>query len=102
MIVPLGKPSLREFPGAAAISRNARDASGAGETQRLGYKSRREHCVKRLAMSLQENARISWNGVTLATLGLLLRAGSHTTAGFGQDLQSVGRDVQNSANKHNR
>ncbi|HSB72625.1 MAG TPA: entericidin A/B family lipoprotein [Candidatus Methylomirabilis sp.] len=35
-------------------------------------------------------------------LGLLLLAGCHTTAGFGQDMQSVGRNIQNNANKNNR
>lgn len=42
------------------------------------------------------------SAVVLGLLGVLLLSGCHTTAGFGQDLQSVGRNVQNSANKSNR
>ncbi len=40
--------------------------------------------------------------VIVGVLGALLLAGCHTTAGFGQDMQSVGRNLQNSANKNNR
>ncbi len=38
----------------------------------------------------------------LGALALLLLAGCHTTAGFGQDLQSTGRNIQHSANQANK
>ncbi len=40
--------------------------------------------------------------LVLGALGLLLVAGCHTTAGFGQDLQSTGRNLQHSANQANK
>ncbi len=45
-----------------------------------------------------------WIGSVLvvAALGMLLFTGCHTTAGFGRDLQSTGRDIQHSANEANR
>jgi predicted small secreted protein len=40
--------------------------------------------------------------MVVGILGLLLLAACHTTAGFGQDMQSVGRNIQDSANKNNK
>ena len=58
--------------------------------------------MKRLTMSLRKNTRLLRNTVILGALGLLLLSGCHTTAGFGQDMQSAGRNIQNSANKNNK
>ena len=58
--------------------------------------------MMRLTMTIRKSARLLRNTVVLGMLGLLLLAGCHTTAGFGQDIQSVGRNLQNSANKNNR
>ncbi len=49
-----------------------------------------------------KSIRLLRNTVMWGTRGLLLLAGCHTTAGFGQDLQSAGRNIQNSANKNNK
>ncbi len=38
----------------------------------------------------------------MGILGLLLLAACHTTAGFGQDMQSAGRNIEHSANKNNK
>jgi predicted small secreted protein len=51
---------------------------------------------------VRKNARSLGSAVLLGVLGLLLLSACHTTAGFGQDLQSAGRNIQNSANKNNR
>ena len=56
----------------------------------------------RAMSTLRENVRLLWSAVVLGILGLLLLTACHTTAGFGQDMQSVGRNVENSANKNNR
>ena len=58
--------------------------------------------MMRLTMTIRKSTRLLRNTVVLGMLGLLLLAGCHTTAGFGQDMQSVGRNLQNSANKNNR
>ena len=58
--------------------------------------------MMRLTMTIRKSTRLLRNTVMLGMLGLLLLAGCHTTAGFGQDMQSVGRNLQNSANKNNR
>ena len=50
----------------------------------------------------QKDARLLWSAVVMGTLGLLLLTACHTTAGFGQDMQSVGRNLENSANKNNK
>lgn len=42
------------------------------------------------------------SGVVLGALVMLFLTGCHTTAGFGQDLQSTGRNLENSANKANK
>jgi predicted small secreted protein len=55
-----------------------------------------------LTMAPRKRARLLRNTVMLGALGLLLLTGCHTTAGFGQDLQSAGRNIQNSANKNTR
>ncbi len=54
--------------------------------------------VKRLIT----NGHVLRNLVVVGMLGVLLLAGCHTTAGFGQDMQSVGRKLENNANKNNR
>jgi len=58
--------------------------------------------MMRLTIAIRKSTRLLRNAVVLGILGLLLLAGCHTTAGFGQDMQSVGRNLQNSANKNNR
>ncbi len=58
--------------------------------------------MKRSPMSPQSDTRILRNTVMWVALGLLLLTGCHTTAGFGQDLQSVGRNIQSGANKSNK
>lgn len=58
--------------------------------------------MTRLTMTLGNGPRLLRNAVLMGMLGLLLLTGCHTTAGFGQDLQSAGRNIQNSANKNNR
>jgi predicted small secreted protein len=58
--------------------------------------------MTRLAIKLRRSTRLLRNTMVLGILGLLLLAACHTTAGFGQDMQSVGRNIQNSANKNNK
>jgi predicted small secreted protein len=58
--------------------------------------------MTRLTMTHGKGPRLLRNAVLMGMLGLLLLSGCHTTAGFGQDLQSAGRNIQNSANKNNR
>jgi len=58
--------------------------------------------MSRLTMDLRRSTRSLRSAMVLGILGLLLLAGCHTTAGFGQDMQSVGRNIQNSANKNNK
>lgn len=58
--------------------------------------------MTRLTMAIRTSTRFLPNTVALGMLALLLLAGCHTTAGFGQDMQSVGRNIQNSANKNNK
>ena len=52
--------------------------------------------------TLRKNAQLLCSALVMGTLGLLLLTACHTTAGFGQDMQSVGRNVENSANKNNK
>jgi predicted small secreted protein len=52
--------------------------------------------------TLRIDARSLWSAALMGTMVLLLLSACHTTAGFGQDLQSVGRNVENSANKNNK
>jgi len=52
--------------------------------------------------TLRKNARLLYGAMVIGALGLLLLTACHTTAGFGQDMQSVGRNVENSANKNNK
>ncbi len=58
--------------------------------------------MERSSLSRRSDARALRNTVMWAALGLFLLAGCHTTAGFGQDLQSVGRNIQSGANKSNK
>ena len=50
----------------------------------------------------RERDRLLRSAAVLGILVVLLLTGCHTTAGFGQDLQSTGRNIQNSANKANK
>jgi predicted small secreted protein len=52
--------------------------------------------------TLRIDARLLWRAGMMGMLALLLFSACHTTAGFGQDMQSVGRNVENSANKNNK
>lgn len=58
--------------------------------------------MARFKITGRKSPRVRWNAVLMGMVGLLLLAGCHTTAGFGQDLQSAGRNIQNSANKNNK
>jgi predicted small secreted protein len=58
--------------------------------------------MNRLTMALRKSTRLLRKTVVLGTLALLMLVGCHTTAGFGQDLQSTGRNIQYSANKNNK
>jgi predicted small secreted protein len=58
--------------------------------------------MTRLSMTLRKSPRLLRNTVVLGALGMLLLAGCNTTAGFGQDMQSVGRNIEDSANKNNK
>ncbi len=51
---------------------------------------------------IQEKKHLLRNGVVLGALVMLFLTGCHTTAGFGQDLQSTGSNLENSANKANK
>ena len=58
--------------------------------------------MMRTGRTLQSNMRLWESVVLLGTLGLLLLTACHTTAGLGQDMQSVGRNIERNANKNNR
>ncbi len=58
--------------------------------------------MTRLTTNHRRSARLLRTVAVVGTLGILLLAGCHTTAGFGQDMQSVGRNIQNSANRNNK
>jgi predicted small secreted protein len=51
---------------------------------------------------IRETIHLLRSAAVLGTLVMLFLTGCHTTAGFGQDLQSTGRNIQNSANKANQ
>lgn len=51
---------------------------------------------------IQEKAHLLRSAVVIGALVTMFLAGCHTTAGFGQDMQSTGRNLQNSANKANK
>ncbi len=53
-------------------------------------------------MKIGEKAPLARGAIVLGALVAVLLAGCHTTAGFGQDMQSAGRNLQNSANKANK
>lgn len=55
-----------------------------------------------LTMIRPKSTRLLRNTLVLGMLGVLLLAGCHTTAGFGQDMQSTGRNIQNSATKNSK
>jgi len=78
------------------------DEHGKIETKRRGRKDPEEKPMACLTKAVRKSPRLLRNAVLTGMLGLLLLAGCHTTAGFGQDLQSAGRNIQNSANKNNR
>jgi len=50
---------------------------------------------------IREKERLIRSAVVMGALITMFLAGCHTTAGFGQDLQSTGRNLENSANKAN-
>lgn len=56
----------------------------------------------RLTISLRRAPRLLRSAAVVGMLWLLFLTGCHTSAGFGKDLQSVGRNIQNSANKHHK
>ena len=72
------------------------------QTRRLGCEALEGSAMTRLTVTFRRKARLLRNAVLMGMLGLLVFTGCHTTAGFGQDLQSTGRNIQNSANKNNR
>ncbi len=56
----------------------------------------------RVISTLRRHARLLVSTAVMGILGLLLLAACHTTAGFGQDMQSAGRNIEHSANKNNK
>ena len=54
------------------------------------------------ALSLRSRMRLARSITVLELLGLVMLMACHTAGGFGQDMQSVGRNIQNSANKNNK
>jgi predicted small secreted protein len=52
--------------------------------------------------AVREKAHLFRSAVVLGVLALTFLTGCHTTAGFGQDMQSTGRNLSNSANKANK
>ena len=61
-----------------------------------------ENPMAHQALSLPSRMRLARSITVLGLLGLVMLMACHTTAGFGQDMQSVGRNIQNSANKNNK
>ncbi len=72
------------------------------QTRRLECKALEGSAMTRFTVTFRRSARLLRTVAVVGTLGILLLAGCHTTAGFGQDMQSVGRNIQNSANKNNK
>ena len=58
--------------------------------------------MMRTEYTLRKKTRLLCSALAMGILGLLLLDACHTTAGFGQDMQSVGRNVESSANKNNK
>ena len=56
--------------------------------------------ITRNLRSLRQNARLLTSAVVMGMLGLFLLTACHTTAGFGQDMQSAGQKVEDKANRH--
>lgn len=50
----------------------------------------------------RKTARVLGGALVMGTLGLLLLTACNTSSGFGKDVQSVGRNIERSANKNNR
>jgi predicted small secreted protein len=69
------------------------------ETHEVGRPAPEENSMTRLTMTHRKGTRLLRNTLML---GLLLLTGCNTTAGFGQDMQSVGRNIEKSANKNNK
>jgi predicted small secreted protein len=65
-------------------------------------RGKEENSMTRLTMAIRTNTRLLRNAVMLGALGLLLLTACNTTAGFGRDMQSVGRNIQDSATKNNK
>jgi predicted small secreted protein len=55
-----------------------------------------------ITRNLRQNAQLLTHAVVMGMLGLFLLTACHTTAGFGQDMQSAGRNIENKANKNNQ
>ncbi len=58
--------------------------------------------MERFSVTFENGARVLRNAAVFVVLGLFLLSACHSTAGFGKDMQSVGRNIQNSANKNNK
>ena len=51
---------------------------------------------------VQAKMHLFRSAIVLGALVVLLLTGCHTTSGFGQDVQSLGRDIQRSSDKNIR
>ena len=51
---------------------------------------------------VQGRAHLFRSAIILGALVVVLLSGCHTTSGFGQDVQSLGRDIQRSSDKNIR
>jgi predicted small secreted protein len=72
------------------------------ETPKSEHTNREENPMAHHTSILRSRMRLARSIAVLGLLGLALLTACHTTAGFGQDMQSVGRNIQNSANKNNK
>ena len=77
---------------------------GRGEVEAPGSEltNPEEYPMAHQALSFPSRKRLARSITVLGLLGLALLTACHTTAGFGQDMQSVGRNIENSANKNNK
>jgi len=51
---------------------------------------------------VQGKTHLFRSAIVLGALVVLLLTGCHTTSGFGQDVQSLGRDIQRNSDKNIR
>jgi predicted small secreted protein len=56
----------------------------------------------RVMRIVQGKTHLLRSAIVLGALGMLLLTGCHTTSGFGQDVQSLGRDIQRNSDKNVR